>query len=133
MVEAGEADTLCEACWKEADDMTAAMRVSVADALPPLFCGECRKVHVLRQENAVAMDIFMDCRSQQIRSEGALLGLNHAAIRAEVEDRVPADKARSVYERLLAAERELVTWASEQREKQDRERESKRKLKKAGA
>ena len=80
--------------------MQANVRRSMADALPPLFCDPCRKVHVLRPENRIAWDVFETCRSQQIRSEGVLIGLDHRAIREEIADRNGREDARVTYRAL---------------------------------
>lgn len=113
--------------------MQANVRRSMADALPPLFCDPCRKVHVLRPENRIAWDVFETCRSQQIRSEGVLIGLDHRAIREEIADRNGREDARVTYRKALAAEREMVMWAGEERERIEKERESKRKSEEAAA
>lgn len=104
-----------------------AQRVQMADVYPPLFCDPCRKVHVLSPENAAAFAVYLNCESQQIRSDGVLLGLDHRAIRDEIEAQGHAEDGRVTYRKVLAAERELVKWSAEERERIEREREAKRK------
>ena len=56
--------------------------------------------------------------------------LNHTFIRNYTAERVPDSQRAETFPRVILAERELVSWADEQRVKQEKEREFKARAKK---
>ena len=119
----------------EKADLTAKDREAQKETLPPFYCDPCRKVHILKSANYLAWKVYTNVIDQQIRDQGALIGIVNSEIMAAVEfengredKRITFKKVKAATVEYTAIDGEMALKRRKQSEKDAKkaERESKR-------
>ncbi len=109
----------------EKADLTAKDREAQKETLPPFYCEPCRKVHILNQENYLAWRVYITVIDQQIRDQGALIGILNSEIMAAIKFENGREDQRTTFKKVKAATVEYTIidaeMAAKRREKSDRE------------